>query len=463
MFGKFRLAGDCTLTKEWSVARTWTPEQAASLAPDAAALKAGQGLSSPRKWTELGGDGDFIWGLAQGSGANPYQVQVDLGEPAFKCSCPSRKFPCKHGLGLLLLFSAQPGALTGKSRPAWVDEWVAKRAEKAVKQEQRATAEASGAAAPDPVQQAKRREKREANVAQGLDFLDGWLRDLARQGLAATATAGYQFWDGPARRLVDAQAPGLARRVRELAELMTTRGRPDEQVLAELGRLHLLVSAGRQRATLPPDWQQEIDRQIGWAADQEEVRQSAGIDGSWFVGAQTVREEDKLVARTTYLFSPEGTTAKLIEFSPAARPSVATLALGRWVEGELVFIPGVQARRALWKNPPRDTAGGTLTFLTACADVVSAHAAALAANPLAEASVLLVRLVPELQGARWMLRDAEGKALPVVATFGFGWEIMACAGGAPLALAGLWDGFGFTPLTVFDSGGARSLTASPAS
>jgi uncharacterized Zn finger protein len=27
-------------------------------------------------------------------------VSVDLSGPAFRCTCPSRKFPCKHGLAL---------------------------------------------------------------------------------------------------------------------------------------------------------------------------------------------------------------------------------------------------------------------------------------------------------------------------------------------------------------------------
>nr|WP_279163542.1 SWIM zinc finger family protein [Rhodococcus erythropolis] len=30
---------------------------------------------------------------------------VDLRGPAYKCSCPSRKFPCKHALGLLVEWS----------------------------------------------------------------------------------------------------------------------------------------------------------------------------------------------------------------------------------------------------------------------------------------------------------------------------------------------------------------------
>src|SRR5688572_88332 len=64
-----------------AVPRSWTTEQAVSLAPDAAALKTAQGVASPRKWTSLGQDEDFVWGLAQGWGAQPYQVQIDLTEP----------------------------------------------------------------------------------------------------------------------------------------------------------------------------------------------------------------------------------------------------------------------------------------------------------------------------------------------------------------------------------------------
>ena len=66
-------------------------------------------------------------GACQGSGSKPYQVQIDLAEPAFKCSCPSRKFPCKHALGLLLIHATTPAAIVKAERPAWVSEWLASR------------------------------------------------------------------------------------------------------------------------------------------------------------------------------------------------------------------------------------------------------------------------------------------------------------------------------------------------
>ena len=87
---------------------TYTAAQIAQLAPDAASNKAAAALGA-NKWPLLEKQGNALWGHCQGSGKNPYQTAVDLSaEPAFKCSCPSRKFPCKHGLALLLRYAENP-------------------------------------------------------------------------------------------------------------------------------------------------------------------------------------------------------------------------------------------------------------------------------------------------------------------------------------------------------------------
>src|SRR4051794_6572598 len=95
-----------TREKEAPMTTTWTSEQIMALAPDPGSAKAGKDLGNARKWKTLGRDDRAAWGECQGSGANPYQTQIDLSEPAFRCSCPSRKFPCKHGLGLFLILAA---------------------------------------------------------------------------------------------------------------------------------------------------------------------------------------------------------------------------------------------------------------------------------------------------------------------------------------------------------------------
>lgn len=147
------------------------------ISPDAASVKAGKGLASAAKWVLRGASDRALWGHCQGSGKKPYQTQVDLQNIAFKCSCPSHKFPCKHSLGLLFLYASQPDLFTIGEEPDWVKEWLEKRAGKATEKKEKADKPV------DVEAQAKRQEARHKKVLNGVDDLQGWLKDLVRSGL----------------------------------------------------------------------------------------------------------------------------------------------------------------------------------------------------------------------------------------------------------------------------------------
>ena len=131
-----------------------TSESVLALAPDASSVKAAQALLKPGQWPTLGFNENAVWGECKGSGSKPYQVEADLSGPVFKCTCPSRKFPCKHSLALLLLRVQQEAAFTQGEAPDWVKEWLDAREKRAARQEQkqenkdendrRAQADASG-------------------------------------------------------------------------------------------------------------------------------------------------------------------------------------------------------------------------------------------------------------------------------------------------------------------------------
>ena len=107
----------------------WTTQRVEQMAPDAAAVTAARGVAKPAKWASLGRNETLVWGECQGSGSSPYQVRVDHTDVAYKCSCPSRKLPCKHTLGLLMLFADGRAVPAGKP-PAFVEEWAAGRAKR---------------------------------------------------------------------------------------------------------------------------------------------------------------------------------------------------------------------------------------------------------------------------------------------------------------------------------------------
>src|SRR5215510_5028751 len=162
----------------------YSSEQIIAMAPDPASAKAGRSLATASKWLNLGQDERAVWGECQGSGAKPYQTVIDLNEPAFKCSCPSRKFPCKHALGLFLLIANQPSAANTVTAPAWAAEWLSKRDQQA---QRRSEAAKKAGEEPDEAtlarrasQKTKRSLDREAKVVAGLKELELRLPDPAR-------------------------------------------------------------------------------------------------------------------------------------------------------------------------------------------------------------------------------------------------------------------------------------------
>ncbi|MCH5203827.1 MAG: hypothetical protein J1F03_03710 [Oscillospiraceae bacterium] len=77
-----------------------------SLAPNAAAAANGRKISSGGGFIRLyrSPDDTFFMGECKGSGKNPYITSadyIDESHPVYRCTCPSRQFPCKHSLGLM--------------------------------------------------------------------------------------------------------------------------------------------------------------------------------------------------------------------------------------------------------------------------------------------------------------------------------------------------------------------------
>src|SRR5262245_41931014 len=100
----------------------WTVEQVVAVAPNPQSVAAAEPLAIPARWSTTGGDERALWGRCRGSGAEPYETAVDHVEVAWRCTCPSRKSPCKHALALLLLWIR--GGVPEASRPAGVAAWI---------------------------------------------------------------------------------------------------------------------------------------------------------------------------------------------------------------------------------------------------------------------------------------------------------------------------------------------------
>ena len=82
----------------------WQIEQVVALAGRSARFAAGESIAVPSVWTQTGCSARALWGRYLGSAAEPYDVMVDHVAVAHRCTCPSRVHPCKHVIGLLVLW-----------------------------------------------------------------------------------------------------------------------------------------------------------------------------------------------------------------------------------------------------------------------------------------------------------------------------------------------------------------------
>lgn len=437
---------------------SFTTEQVLALAPDPASAKAGQGLAKPGAWQRQGRDARALWGECQGSGKEPYRTQVDLATPAFQCSCPSRKFPCKHGLALLLLHAGRPDFAPEATAPPWVQEWIAKREASAEKKAAKAEAEA---APPDPETAAKRAEQREKRAAKredrvraGLGELQTWLDDTLQAGLAAARARPSSYWDGMAARMIDAQAPGVARGLREVPTLLASGDDWASRTLALLGRLQLLLRAFERLEALPAPLQLDVRSALGWNPADEDWAAGELVRDDWQVLGQRLEDDGQVRAQRTWLWGAQtGRSALSWSFAHLNQPLDVSLVPGSAFAGEMVFLPGAVPRRARVGERAEAKALSAVTGGSDIAAALSAAARALAGNPWTTLEPWLLRsVVPVQVGGQWLLRDAAGQGVPLALKFGGLWTLVALTGGRPVEVFGEWDGEAFEPLSAWAEG-----------
>ncbi|MEU8246146.1 SWIM zinc finger family protein [Nonomuraea sp. NPDC048916] len=455
----------------------WSRDQVLALAPDAPSQKAAQRVAGPGKWPVCGATGDVVFGECEGSGAKPYLACVDLTEPAFRCSCPSRKFPCKHALGLLLLWSA--GGVPDAEPPEWAAEWLAQRAERAAKAAARAEAaraapsavagigpvagdgfvagdgsggDSTGVVAADGVaagggagtRAAGADSGRRARVAAGLAELERWLADQVRQGLAG---AGERDWDELAKRLVDAQAPGVASTVSRLARVRAEDDWPG-RLLEEYTLINLLAVAYRRRADLPEALATTVLTRVGFPVTREEVLAGPVVRDRWDVLGRRDEEQDRLTARRVWLRGRRtGRPALVLSFAPQGQPLDASLLTGTTIDADLAFYPGAAPLRALVaaRHGPQAALGDGVPPGRTPDEAMDEVAAALAADPWTTTwPVVLAGVIPgrtTLGGFPLHPRDHDL------------WRLLAVSGGHPVTVAAEWTPHGLRALTTWDDEG----------
>lgn len=438
----------------------WALEQVLAIAPKATAVAPALAIAVPSRWSGTGCDERALWGRHRGAAAEPYEVVVDHVQVAVACTCPSRVVPCKHVLALLVMWSKGQVALD--DRPSWLSRLRVQRlgrtdASPAAPSPDEIPAESptpdAAPSGPDPDRQ---RDERIARMAAGLVELDRWVLDRLRGGLAEPSLARPAPWEAVAARLTDAQVPALANRVRRIGARVGIGAAWHEHLLADLGALHLLATAGLRLRELPDALADGVATALGWQVRQAQVMAGVPITDRWLVAGSSDTREDRIEVRRVWLWGQRTQRwAMVLSFAAYGQSLDEAMRIGTVTDADVFRYPGAVPLRVLMgerrSTDDTDECPPAGTVAAACDQL----GRAIATEPWIERLPFTVRaaLVPAAgDGAtrgerRWSLTDHTG-SIPLDGS-GSDLAIVAAAGaGLPIAVTCEWTHLGVVPLTV---------------
>jgi hypothetical protein len=263
-----------------------------SQASNEAAIKNARGVVAKKKLVGLfrSADGTLLFGECKGSGAENYRPSADFADPSkpvYRCSCPSRQFPCKHSLALLYAH-AQGAKFVEKDVPTDISEKRTKIAARAEKKKEVADK-------PVKVNTSALKKKIQAQL-EGLNLLESLVHDLMGAGLGTLNAKAARRLEEQAKQLGNTYLPGAQNALHALTGLFyrsqidseselkaAERERVYSAALDQLNRLHSLTKQGRKYLQtrlddpeLKPETETDIAAWLGHAWQLRELK-DAGL------------------------------------------------------------------------------------------------------------------------------------------------------------------------------------------
>ena len=191
--------------------RTFSEQQIVALAPNANAVSNGRKISNGGGFVSRmrSEDDTFYMGECKGSGKSNYVVSADFVEedkPVFRCSCPSRQFPCKHSLGLMFEMAAGKDFAIGEIPKDILEKREKKQAKEAKK--------ADGSSEKKPVSEKSAKASKAAKTKkikkqlEGLKLMKQMTDQLMHTGLSSMGSVSLKSYRDLAKQLGDYYLPG---------------------------------------------------------------------------------------------------------------------------------------------------------------------------------------------------------------------------------------------------------------
>jgi hypothetical protein len=427
---------------------SWTTEQLLSLAPDSLMARAAERIANPYEWVALGHSSEVMWGEYPNNNNVPYRTFATLPDLAFYCDCPARKRPCRHALSLAFMAVREEAFFQEAAPPPWVqqnlDTWIQGGSEFVYRQ---------------PPASKTPYEEQLQSVKEGMQRFERWLKDVVHRGLAGVPSMPVALWNEMASRLADSGAPEVAQEVRELRLIAGSHPGWPEVMLRHLGRLYLLTQGFAEYDNLPPESQADLRGAAGWFEDPSHPGEEK-VEDHWLVLGSTHTMQRHHNLRRTWFYGlnhrrfafvsqiSQQEMLKPIHFSATAVEATLRFAPGGWPQRASI----IDLKRISPDNSP-------VSGYKSLQNARTAYGKGLSVNPwLRNFPLVLVHLLPEPDGDRWVLRDGKGFIIPLPKSFMYGWHLQAMGSAAGSAIFGEWDGVQFLPLSVYHKDGWLTLS-----
>jgi hypothetical protein len=377
---------------------------------DAGTAQRAGGLATPQKWRVLAKNDVWIWGHIATGDTFSYNTAVKLDQNTAQCDCPVKKTPCKHQLGLLMLFESQPERFIESELPAWVK---LPKSPKPAEDPQTDTAQHTPWVTPE----------RLAAMQEGTQILLQWLEDQLRFGLAPMLD-NPQPLHALATRLNDAKLGGLSGRISALTQRWLIEPDPLQALAKLFAHLHTVATALQKYDHWPHEVQIPLLRACGVQLPKEKVRMEAQTaTDTWCalsVSSAPVADNPTLTMQKIYLWGVNtGHWALAIQYFLSNSQPDQAFRTNAVYSGTVYYYPSAIPFQALTDLTPSHQEANQFwpkikpdTF----DQVAAAHRQALRLLPWADMPLFWVQAaVIQKNNAWWLVNDRQ-QALPIDTT-----------------------------------------------
>lgn len=229
------------------------------MAANASAVSNGKKLSQKGSFKNLckNAESTVYWADCEGSSSD-YKTSVDFGDgdqdPVCRCSCPSRQFPCKHGIGLMYeIISGK--TFTDQDIPEELAAKKAKREAAEAKKEAKVQEAIDNAGTPKTKSKssAAASKKKMSQQLEGLDVAEKMVNELLSSGIATLSGQPSKKFTDVANELGNYFIPGLQYAFLEIGDYIRQMKDADtentnilyQMTIEKLLRINTIIQKGR--------------------------------------------------------------------------------------------------------------------------------------------------------------------------------------------------------------------------